>query len=88
MHQNDNNNRALIMCKIPLESLLEILSDLYEQGFDYIDLSGVSSTNGDKLTITVKEEYMSDESDEDEEENNEEGKTDIEFNGDNLNDLI
>lgn len=45
--------------KIPLESLLEILSDLYESGVDYIDIAGeTNKKNRDVINITVKEEYM------------------------------
>jgi hypothetical protein len=45
--------------KIPLESLIEILQDLYESGADYIDISGKNAEkNRDIIHITIKEEYM------------------------------
>ena len=45
--------------KIPLESLIEILQDLYESGADYIDISGKNDEkNRDIIHITIKEEYM------------------------------
>lgn len=53
------------LVKIPLDELINILTDLYEDGADYVDLSGTPS--GDKenprdiLNITIKPEYMCEE---------------------------
>ena len=48
--------------KIPLQALIEILQDLYENGADFIDLSGEQKEeNGsvkDLIQITIKPEYM------------------------------
>jgi hypothetical protein len=48
--------------KIPLESLIQILQDLWDGGANYIDLSGEQSDNGDApkdiIQITVKPEYL------------------------------
>jgi hypothetical protein len=59
--------------KIPLEQLLSILSDLYEDGADYIDISGVASTSKedpqDVIKITVRPDYMSNEINEEESSN-------------------
>ena len=48
--------------KIPLQALIEILQDLYDNGADYIDLSGEQKNeNGsvkDLIQITIKPEYM------------------------------
>jgi hypothetical protein len=49
--------------KIPLGPFIEILTDLFENGADFIDLSG-NEDNGteaprDTLKITVKPEYLS-----------------------------
>lgn len=59
--------------KIPLQALIEILQDLYENGADYIDLSGEQKDeNGsvkDLIQITIKPEYMlHDERDDDEDD--------------------
>lgn len=55
--------------KIPLESLLEILQQLYEDGADYIDISGEVNKDGsierDVIKITVKPEYLMDDYEED-----------------------
>lgn len=56
--------KQFILKKIPLDSLLAILSDLYEQGADYIDISGKHNDEKDEISITVKEEYYSEEYDE------------------------
>ena len=52
----------LILRKIPLQALIEILQDLYDNGADYIDLSGEQNDNGDTpkdiIQITVKPEYL------------------------------
>lgn len=49
--------------KIPLGPLIEILTDLFENGADFIDLSGNVNDDGetprDTLKITVKPEYLS-----------------------------
>jgi hypothetical protein len=58
--------------KIPLEGLIQILTDLFETGADYIDISGVQDDREeglvDVIKITVKPEYMADDSEEEIEE--------------------
>jgi len=48
--------------KIPLQALIEILQDLYDNGADYIDLSGEqkdeNGSSRDLIQITIKPEYM------------------------------
>ena len=53
--------------KIPLFELLEILNDLYEDGVDYIDISGTSDEDGkqDLIKITVRPDYISSDDTED-----------------------
>jgi len=47
--------------KIPLESLIEILQELFEQGADFIDISEEDSTDSkDVIKITVRPEYYID----------------------------
>ena len=50
--------------KIPLGPIIEILQELYENGADYIDISGEASDGGesprDTVKITVKAEYLAD----------------------------
>lgn len=50
--------------KIPLGAFIEILQDLFDNGADFIDISGESSDDVDKprdtIKITVRPEYMED----------------------------
>ena len=62
----------MMLRKIPLGPFIEILTDLFENGADFIDLSG-NEDNGteaprDTLKITVKPEYLSPDINDDEEE--------------------
>jgi hypothetical protein len=51
--------------KIPLESLINLLADLYDGGADYIDITADSTDNDDpdQMKITVKPEYISEDKD-------------------------
>ena len=52
-------NRPIIK-KIPLNELIDILSDLYNRGVDYIDiLAPEESIEDDRMTIKFTKEYMS-----------------------------
>lgn len=52
-------NRPIIK-KIPLNELIDILSDLYNRGVDFIDiLAPEDSTEDDRMTIKFTKEYMS-----------------------------
>lgn len=45
--------------KIPLESFIEILQQLFEEGADYIDIIGEENINNkDVIKITVRPEYF------------------------------
>ena len=60
----------MMLRKIPLGPFIEILTDLFENGADFIDLSGDENNDGetprDTLKVTVKPEYLSlDEEEED-----------------------
>ena len=56
--------------KIPLGPFIEILTDLFENGADFIDLAGDVNDEGeaprDSIKITVKPEYLSPDIDEEE----------------------
>ena len=52
-------NRPIIK-KIPLNELIDILSDLYNRGVDYIDmLAPEDPSEDDRMTIKFSKEYMS-----------------------------
>jgi hypothetical protein len=80
--------------KLPLFELLTILTELYEDGVDYIDISGTPSLSKeypqDTLKITVRPEYIEEEY---QEEYQEEDITPSNINvsrlsEDDINDLI
>jgi len=62
----------MILRKIPLGPFLEILQDLFDNGADFIDLSGDVNDEGeaprDSIRITVKPEYLSPDINEEEED--------------------
>lgn len=55
--------------KIPLKELLEILTIMYETGYDYIDITGIKDENNvrDVIRLGVKEEYYSENPNDDDE---------------------
>ena len=62
----------MMLRKIPLGPLLEILQDLFDNGADFIDISGENNKEGeekkDVIKITIKPEYMMHREDEEEED--------------------
>lgn len=75
--------------KIPLGALLDILSDLYDSGADYIDIEKEESAEGlelkDIMKILVKPEYLSTEERDEHtltEEDDEEEESQYEFTDD------
>lgn len=61
----------MMLRKIPLGPFIDILQDLFENGADFIDISGDVNDEGesprDSLKITVKPEYLSPDINEEEE---------------------
>ena len=49
--------------KIPIDELIDILSDLYEKGIDYIDLVGSADDN--RISIIFSKDYLCEEARED-----------------------
>jgi hypothetical protein len=60
--------------KIPLEPLIHILQDLFDNGTDFVDISGEQNIEGeeprDVIKISVKPEYMMNFNDDDDNEEN------------------
>lgn len=54
--------KKMLLQKIPLEALLEVLNDLYLNGADYVDITGIPGTNQDSITVSAKKEYFDSES--------------------------
>jgi len=88
--------------KIPLESLINLLADLYDGGADYIDIIAepTETNEPDQMKITVKPEYLSEDLDtmrrieidfEDEDEDDvidNKKSTNISLSEEDINDLI
>jgi hypothetical protein len=71
--------------KLPLDSFIKQLVDLYEMGVDYVDLVGESDTLQDFIEIHFTNEYMSAEM----RSNFEEGDdNDAPFSDEDLNQII
>ena len=75
--------------KIPLQALIEILQDLYDNGADFIDLSGEqkdeNGSSRDLIQITIKPEYMlHDERNDDDDEESEE--IELDYSDDDVSD--
>ena len=47
--------------RIPLEPYIDVLMDLWEQGFLFIDLVATNDITQDTLTVMVREEYLEEE---------------------------
>jgi hypothetical protein len=49
--------------RFPLAALLDVLTNIYNSGADYIDIVGTPDEVQDNVGIIVKEEYMSKDND-------------------------
>ena len=62
----------MMLRKIPLGPFIEILTDLFDNGADFIDLAGDENNGGDaprdNLKITVRPEYLSPDIDDEDED--------------------
>jgi hypothetical protein len=81
--------------KIPLQALIEILQDLYDNGADYIDLSGEqkdeNGSSRDLIQITIKPEYMLHDERTDDDDYSDDDVSDTKsrsLSDDDINDLI
>ena len=59
----ENNN--VCIKKIPLDSLIDVLVDLFDKGVDFIDILGTQGEEKDYMAISFSKEYMCEESQED-----------------------
>lgn len=96
----NKNHQHFTIKKIDLYDFLDVLTDLYDRGVDFIDITGNLNENQDEVGIHFTKEYMAspeelDESDDDfddeldiEIELEEEPKTIIKLSDEDLNQLI
>lgn len=47
--------------KVDLETFIDILMDIYNQGVDYIDIIGIPGEVQDSVAVSFSKEYMSEE---------------------------
>jgi hypothetical protein len=52
------NNEQVSIKKIPLDTFIDVLMDLYNKGVDYIDITGVTNDHSDKMAISFTSEYI------------------------------
>ncbi len=55
----ENNN--VNIKKVPLESFINILVELYNKGVNFVDIEGVSGNEQDIVALAFTKEYMSEE---------------------------
>ena len=76
--------------KIPLQALIEILQDLYENGADFIDLSGEqkdeNGSSKDLIQITIKPEYMLHDERNDDDNDDELEEIELDYSNDDIPD--
>lgn len=53
----ENKGQDVILRKLHLHSLIEVLTDLYESGVDYVDLCGKNDVEQDVVDIRFTKEY-------------------------------
>lgn len=52
-------NKTAVFKKIPLYDLIDVLHRIYDEGADYVDISGKISPTEDSIFLIVKDEYYS-----------------------------
>lgn len=61
------NKETVTLRKIPLKVLLDVLTNLWNGGADYVDIVGILDEVQDNIGIITHEEYFSKEEDDEEE---------------------
>jgi hypothetical protein len=76
-----------VIKKVPLEELLDVLSELYEKGVDYVDL--ITKEDENRISLIFTEEYMSEEAREEfQEGTSDEIIIDTKLSDEDLNELL
>ena len=59
METNDNDEiNKVELRKIPLANFIDILTQLYDEGADYVDIIGKPNDFQDIMQLVVREEYV------------------------------
>ena len=80
------SKKAVRFQKIPLKELILTLQSVYNQGADFIDISGIPNEQQDIIGIHVLEEYLAEE--DDDENVVEKEKSNSSLSDEDLNQLI
>lgn len=51
-------NKEVVFKKIPLRIFIDILTDAWNKGADYIDIIGVADEIQDNIAVGIRDEYM------------------------------
>jgi len=51
------NRQEVTLKKIPLKLFIEVLTDAWNKGADYVDIIGIPDDFQDNIGISIKEEY-------------------------------
>ncbi len=55
---NKNIKNMSVIKKVPLDIMINILTDLYEKGVNFVDIVGNDEDEITKMTITVQPDYV------------------------------
>lgn len=53
----ENNKNEVTLRKIPLKIFIEVLTDAWNKGADFVDIIGTANELQDNIGIAIKEEY-------------------------------
>jgi len=91
----ENKGKKVVLRKIHLESFIDVLTDLFESGVDFVDIQGIDGEEQDVIDIYFSKEYTIFKDDVENKDNEEEDEDDedvpqedIELSDDNLNQII
>lgn len=73
--------------KVPLKELVSILVNIYEEGFDFIDIIGGREGDVDIITVSVNSAYLAEDYNENDNDSEEEDISITPINKINLDDL-
>ena len=64
----ENNRNEVTLRKIPLKLFIEVLTDAWNKGADFVDIIGVPNELQDNIGIAIKEDYYTKGNDKEENE--------------------
>jgi hypothetical protein len=79
---SQKNNEQFVLKKVPLLELVNALIDIYNQGFDFVDVIGILDEKQDQIGLAYSEAYKSGELDAEEQP-----QTNIKLSDEDLNQL-